>query len=57
MPSDIRSFFGGKTSTPIRQKETTKADDSKKKRQSNMGRSSHVVGMLYANLHKRPQDH
>ncbi|CZR52965.1 related to replication factor C protein [Phialocephala subalpina] len=36
MPADIRSFFGGKNATPIRQKETeTKAkkeEDSKKKR-------------------------
>lgn len=29
---DIRSFFGGKTSTPIREKEKVKAEDSKKKR-------------------------
>jgi replication factor C subunit 1 len=34
MPSDIRSFFGGKISTPIREKETKKEDDSKKKRSS-----------------------
>ena len=45
MPSDIRSFFGGKTSTPIRQKEITKEDDSKKKRRSNMDHSSYVVGI------------
>ncbi|KAK0102412.1 hypothetical protein ONS95_006032 [Cadophora gregata] len=32
MPADIRSFFGGKTATPIREKETKKEDDSKKKR-------------------------
>ncbi|TVY82690.1 Replication factor C subunit [Lachnellula suecica] len=32
MPADIRNFFGGKTSTPIREKETKKEDDSKKKR-------------------------
>ncbi|KAL2071299.1 hypothetical protein VTL71DRAFT_12534 [Oculimacula yallundae] len=31
MPADIRSFFGGKTATPIREKET-KEEDSKKKR-------------------------
>lgn len=31
---DIRSFFGGKTSTPIREKENIKAEDSKKKRSS-----------------------
>jgi replication factor C subunit 1 len=34
MPTDIRSFFGGKTSTPIREKETKKEEDSKKKRSS-----------------------
>jgi replication factor C subunit 1 len=34
MPSDIRSFFGGKIATPIREKETKKEDDSKKKRSS-----------------------
>jgi hypothetical protein len=34
MPADIRSFFGGKTSTPIRDKETKKEEDSKKKRSS-----------------------
>ena len=36
MPADIRSFFGGKTSTPIREKEkeVKKEDDSKKKRNS-----------------------
>jgi replication factor C subunit 1 len=33
MPADIRSFFGGKTSTPIREKEDKK-EDSKKKRSS-----------------------
>ncbi|KAG4419893.1 hypothetical protein IFR04_006930 [Cadophora malorum] len=32
MPADIRSFFGGKTATPIREKETKKEEDSKKKR-------------------------
>ncbi|KAH7351130.1 replication factor RFC1 C terminal domain-containing protein [Rhexocercosporidium sp. MPI-PUGE-AT-0058] len=32
MPTDIRSFFGGKTATPIREKETKKEEDSKKKR-------------------------
>ncbi|TVY89975.1 Replication factor C subunit [Lachnellula willkommii] len=32
MPTDIRSFFGGKTSTPIREKETKKEEESKKKR-------------------------
>ncbi|PMD45180.1 DNA replication factor C, large subunit [Hyaloscypha variabilis F] len=32
MPTDIRSFFGGKTSTPIREKVTKKEEDSKKKR-------------------------
>lgn len=32
MPADIRNFFGGKTSTPIREKETKKEEDSKKKR-------------------------
>ncbi|KAF4631959.1 hypothetical protein G7Y89_g6175 [Cudoniella acicularis] len=32
MPADIRNFFGGSTSTPIRQKETKKEEDSKKKR-------------------------
>jgi len=36
MPADIRSFFGGKTSTPIREKkeEPKKEDDIKKKRSS-----------------------
>jgi replication factor C subunit 1 len=34
MPADIRSFFGGKTSTPIREKEAKKEEDSKKKRSS-----------------------
>jgi len=34
MPTDIRSFFGGKTSTPIREKVTKKEEDSKKKRSS-----------------------
>jgi replication factor C subunit 1 len=34
MPPDIRSFFGGKVSAPIREKETKKEDDSKKKRGS-----------------------
>jgi len=38
MPTDIRSFFGGKTSTPIREKEAKKEakkeEDSKKKRSS-----------------------
>jgi hypothetical protein len=34
MPADIRSFFGGKTSTPIREKETKKEEDPKKKRSS-----------------------
>ncbi|CZT41592.1 related to replication factor C protein [Rhynchosporium secalis] len=34
MPSDIRSFFGGKTATPIREKEVKKEEDSKKKRSS-----------------------
>jgi len=34
MPADIRSFFGGKTNTPIREKETKKEEDSKKKRSS-----------------------
>jgi replication factor C subunit 1 len=36
MPADIRSFFGGKNSTPIREKEKDikKEDDSKKKRSS-----------------------
>ncbi|KAH8687742.1 replication factor RFC1 C terminal domain-containing protein [Tricladium varicosporioides] len=38
MPADIRSFFGGGTSTPIRQKET-KEEDSKKKR----GRSRKII--------------
>ncbi|KAL5321600.1 hypothetical protein ACEPPN_009560 [Leptodophora sp. 'Broadleaf-Isolate-01'] len=32
MPADIRNFFGGKTNTPIREKETKKEEDSKKKR-------------------------
>ncbi|TVY41592.1 Replication factor C subunit [Lachnellula subtilissima] len=32
MPADIRSFFGGKTSTPIREKENKKEEESKKKR-------------------------
>jgi len=36
MPADIRNFFGGKTSTPIREKETKKEADSKKKRSSMM---------------------
>lgn len=36
MPTDIRSFFGGKTSTPIREKETKKEEDSKKKRSSKL---------------------
>jgi replication factor C subunit 1 len=36
MPADIRSFFGGKTNTPIREKETKKEDDSKKKRSSKL---------------------
>jgi replication factor C subunit 1 len=34
MPADIRNFFGGKTSTPIREKDTKKEEDSKKKRNS-----------------------
>ena len=34
MPADIRSFFGGKTNTPIREKESKKEEDSKKKRSS-----------------------
>jgi replication factor C subunit 1 len=34
MPADIRSFFGGKTATPIRKKETKKEEDPKKKRNS-----------------------
>jgi len=36
MPADIRSFFGGKTSTPIREKETKKEEESKKKRSSKL---------------------
>ncbi|CAG8980039.1 hypothetical protein HYALB_00009248 [Hymenoscyphus albidus] len=39
MPADIRSFFGGKTSPPIREKATNKEEDSKKKR----GRNRKVV--------------
>jgi len=31
MPADIRNFFGGKTSTPIRVKEVKKEDNSKKR--------------------------
>ncbi|KAI6716557.1 hypothetical protein JHW43_000988 [Diplocarpon mali] len=34
MPADIRSFFGGKTSTPIREKEVKEEDSKKKKRKS-----------------------
>jgi replication factor C subunit 1 len=34
MPPDIRNFFGGKVSTPTREKETKKEDDPKKKRSS-----------------------
>lgn len=34
MPQDIRSFFGGKTATPIREKEPKKEDDLKKKGRS-----------------------
>jgi replication factor C subunit 1 len=35
MPADIRSFFGGKTSTPIREKKDIKnEEESKKKRGS-----------------------
>jgi hypothetical protein len=33
-PKDIRDFFGGKTSTPIREKENLQAEDPKKKRSS-----------------------
>ncbi|KAG9236408.1 putative replication factor C subunit 1 [Amylocarpus encephaloides] len=39
MPADIRNFFGGNTSTPIRAKEPKKDEDSKKKR----GRNRKVV--------------
>ncbi|PBP20555.1 hypothetical protein BUE80_DR008663 [Diplocarpon rosae] len=34
MPADIRSFFGGKTATPIREKEVKEEDSKKKKRKS-----------------------
>jgi replication factor C subunit 1 len=34
MPTDIRTFFGGKTSTPIREKETKREEEEKKKRSS-----------------------
>ena len=34
MPPDIRNFFGGKVSAPIREKEPKKEDDLKKKRSS-----------------------
>lgn len=34
MPPDIRSFFGGKTAAPIREKEPKKDDDPKKQRSS-----------------------
>ena len=34
MPADIRSFFGGKVSTPVREKESKKEVDSKKKKTS-----------------------
>lgn len=34
MPPDIRNFFGGKVSAPIREKDPKKEDDSKKKRGS-----------------------
>lgn len=49
---DIRNFFGGKVSTPIREKENKKEDDSKKKRSS----LSHYLCMLiynYANDFKK----
>ena len=36
MPPDIRNFFGGKVSAPIREKDPKKEDDSKKKRGSKM---------------------
>ncbi|KAE8445468.1 hypothetical protein EG329_013358 [Mollisiaceae sp. DMI_Dod_QoI] len=39
MPADIRSFFGAKTGTPIRERETKKEEDSKKKR----GKSRKVI--------------
>lgn len=34
MPRDIRSFFGGTTSTPIREKEVQKEEVTKKKKSS-----------------------
>jgi replication factor C subunit 1 len=37
MPADIRNFFGNKISTPIREKEVKKEEDSKKKRASKFG--------------------
>jgi len=56
MPSDIRSFFGGKASAPIREKETKKEDDSKRRRSSKSLRdfSLHDTWRTNTNIKQKP---
>jgi len=58
MSSDIRSFFGGKTSTPIREKEKNKKeDDSKKKKRGSKENLICIVYVFALIASRKPQDH